>query len=294
MNSNNLLYFSVLAKELHFGKAAQKLHITRPPLSRAIKQLEEELGVSLLERNQRTVTLTTAGEYLKRKADLILQNITAAEKEVKRIAKGEIGDLRITYVGSVLHSILPPLRSFTRLYPNVHLHLSQYTVYDQLKMLKNEDTDIAFLRTPIHAKGLHLREIYTENFVLVTSKTQPIISLNENKALFLLSKLPFIFFPQYLASGLYEQIITICNTIGFSPLIAHEVSELDCIVRMVEDDMGIAILPKSALLGVENRVRLYELDFIKVHSTISICHRCEYTNPVLQSFINFIVQNKSH
>ena len=97
MNSNNLLYFSVLAKELHFGKAAQKLHITQPPLSRAIKQLEEELGVSLLERNQRTVTLTTAGEYLKRKADLILQNITAAEKEVKRIAKGEIGDLRITY-----------------------------------------------------------------------------------------------------------------------------------------------------------------------------------------------------
>lgn len=289
MNSNNLLYFSVLANELHFGKAAQKLHITQPPLSRAIKQLEEELGVTLFERNQRTVVLTTAGEYLKKKSDLILQNMIEAEKEVKRIAKGEIGELNITYVGSILHSMLPQIRDFTHLYPNIHLHLSQYTVYEQIKMLKNKDTDVAFLRTPIHIDGLHLYEVFSENFVLITSNVHRIYSFSKNDLLSL-SKFPFILFPRYLASGLYEQIITISNTIGLSPNIVHEVSQLDCIVRMVEYDMGIAILPKSALQGMEYRVRLYELNEVKIRSAISMCYYCKNINPVLHSFVNFIMR----
>lgn len=288
MNSNNLLYFSVLANELHFGKAAQKLHITQPPLSRAIRQLEEELGVCLFERNQRTVILTTAGEYLKKKADLILQNISNAEKEVKRIAEGELGDLNITYVGSVLHSILPHLKSFTQIYPKIHLHLSQYTVYEQVKMLRNGDSDVAFLRTPIHIEGLHLHEIYSENFVLITSKIYRLSSLDKDNLL-LLSKFPFILFPRHLASGLYEQIITVCNNIGFSPRVMHEVSQLDCIVQMVENDMGIAVLPKSALWGMENRVNSFELDMVKLRSTISMCYCNESNNPVLDSFIKFIV-----
>ena len=123
MNSNSLHYFNVLAEELHFSKAAQKLHITQPPLSRAIRQLEEELDVRLFERNQRNVMLTPAGEYLKKKADFILQNILEAKKEVKRIATGASGILQIAYVGSVFPLILPILKDFTQHYQNVHLRL---------------------------------------------------------------------------------------------------------------------------------------------------------------------------
>lgn len=155
-------------------------------------------------------------------------------------------------------------------------------------MLRNGDSDVAFLRTPIHIEGLHLHEIYSENFVLITSKIYRLSSLDKDNLL-LLSKFPFILFPRHLASGLYEQIITVCNNIGFSPRVMHEVSQLDCIVQMVENDMGIAVLPKSALWGMENRVNSFELDMVKLRSTISMCYCNESNNPVLDSFIKFIV-----
>ncbi|WP_295812019.1 LysR substrate-binding domain-containing protein [uncultured Apibacter sp.] len=284
MNSNSLHYFNVLAEELHFSKAAQKLHITQPPLSRAIRQLEEELDVRLFERNQRNVMLTPAGEYLKKKADFILQNILEAKKEVKRIATGASGILQIAYVGSVFPLILPILKDFTQHYQNVHLRLSQYTVYEQIKMLKKGEIDIAFLRTPIHTEDLHLCEIYRESFVLITSD-QNQFDLSDKSDFSFLSKYPFILFPQYLASGLYEQIITICNTMGFSLNIVHDVYQLDAIVRMVELDMGIAILPKSALLGTAAKVRVHELNLIKQQSVISACYHPENANPVLHRFI---------
>lgn len=284
MNNNNLFYFNVLADELHFRKAAQKLHITQPPLSRAIKQLEEELGVTLFERNQRNVTLTSAGEYLKKKSDLILQNIGEVEKEVKRIGKGESGELHATYVGSVLPLVLPLFKDFIQTYPNVHLQLSQYTVYEQMKMLKNGETDIAFLRTPIHVGDLQLHEIHREPFVLIVSK-QYQLNLQDKSNLLLLSEQPFIIFPRYLASGLYEQIITVCNIMGFSPRITHEAYQLDAIIRMVEFNMGIAVLPKSALLGISAKIQVHELNMIKHCSTIAACYYRGNINPVLQSFI---------
>ncbi|MBC9794861.1 LysR substrate-binding domain-containing protein [Sinomicrobium weinanense] len=284
MKKNNLYYFCVLADELHFGNAAKKLHITQPPLSRAIQQLEEELECLLLKRDQRNVTLTPAGEYLKQRGDVLLANLSEMKSEVKKIVHGQKGELHITLVGSIIQRLMPYLKRFIRKYPSVKIKISQYTTREQIQLIKSGDADIGFLRGPIFARGLNLYDFYKEPFVLVTPRHfKGTVSKIEDFQQ--LSNMSYISFPRYLARGLHDQITRICNMAAYYPHVIHEVHQLDLIVRMVECGLGISIIPQCGLDGLLADIRTFKLDFISQQSVISCYFNDLKDNPVLGNFL---------
>lgn len=284
MNITTLTYFYVLAEELHFGRAAEKLHITQPPLSRAIKQLEEELEVTLFERNQRNVRLTPAGEYLKGKGKTILTGLWEIKKEVKQIAEGKSGGLHITSVGSVVHKILGYISSFIGKYPAVHIKLSQYTTAEQIKLIKSGEADIAFVRCPLSSEGLELHTVYEECFVVVTPKAFN-RKIEKPDDLQLLSNMPFISFPRELGRGSFDRIISLCQSGGYSPDIKHEPYQLDTAIRMAEAGLGVTIVPECSLQGLSANVNVYRLDFMPQRSVVSCYYSKNADNPVVENFV---------
>jgi len=287
MNNNDLRYFCTLAETLHFGRAAQLLHITQPPLTRAIKRLEEELGVLLFIRDQRNFALTPAGEYLQRKGNVLLRGITELEKDVKKIADGKKGQLHITSVGSIVPVILGYVNKFTDKYPDIHIKISQYTTTEQIRLIKSGGADIAFVRCPTTSEGLELHPIFEECFVLVTPKTFH-KKLDKAEDLAQLSGMSFISFPRELGRGSFDRIISLCNLGGYSPEIRHEPYQLDTAIRMVEFGMGITIVPEYALSGLKADVNSYKLDFMPQRSVVSCYYNKNNGNPVLKNFIHEI------
>lgn len=285
MNNNDLRYFCVLAETLHYGKAAQLLHITQPPLTRAIKRLEDELGVLLFKRNQRNVVLTSSGEHLKRKGLILLKGFDDLKKEVKKIDEGKLGQLHITSVGSVVPKILEYINRFIGKYPDVNIKLSQYTTLEQIKLIKSGEADVAFIRCPVYSDGLHIEEVYKEMFVLVTSKKNN-KKIQKAEDLQQLSGMPFISFPREHGRGSFDRIISLCNMGGYSPDIKHEPYQLDTAVRMAEAGLGITIVPECSLQGLSANVNVYKLDFMPQRSVVSCCYANNGDNRVLSNFID--------
>lgn len=284
MNNNDLRYFCVLADTLHFGKAAQILHITQPPLTRAIQRLEEELGVLLFKRNQRNVVLTSAGEYLKRKGDRLLAGFIEVAKEVKKIDEGKSGQLHITSVGSIVPKLLEYIGVFIKKYPDVNIKLSQYTTTEQLKLIKSGAADVAFIRSSTSSEGLYLHTIYEETFILVTPRTfnKEFQSIDDFQKL---AGLPYISFPREYGKGTFDKIISLCNAGGYSPDIKYEPYQLDTAIRMAEIGLGVTIVPKGSLNGVLANVNVYELDFMPQRSLVSCCYDKSQNNPILNNFL---------
>ncbi|MCC8145890.1 MAG: LysR family transcriptional regulator [Bacteroidales bacterium] len=287
MNNNDLRYFYVLATTLHFGRAAQLLHITQPPLTRTIKRLEEELGVLLFKRSQRKVVLTKAGEYLKKKGEALLSGFAEIEKEIKKIDNGKIGQLHITSVGSVVPVILRYVNKFLFKYPDVNIKLSQYTTSEQIELIKSGKADIAFVRCPLSSEGLELQKVFDESYVLIMPKSfNRKIEVAED--LQQLSNMPYISFPREFGRGLFDRIISLCQMGGFSPDVKHESYQLDTAVRMVEAGMGITIVPRSAMNGILAEVNVYELDFMPQRSVVSFYYSEKQDNPVMFNFVRDI------
>lgn len=288
MNNHDLRYFSVLADTLHFGKAAQILHITQPPLTRAIRRLEDELEVLLFKRNQRNVVLTAPGEYLKKRGDALLSGISALSKEVKKIDEGKSGELHITSVGSLVPIILRYIHEFVCKYPHVHIKISQYTTLEQIRLIKSGDADIAFVRCPITSEGLQLHNVFKECFVLVTPKTfhkriEVATDLQQ------LSEMPYISFPREHGRGSFDTIISLCQAGGYSPDIKHESYQLDTAIRMAEAGLGITIVPECSLQGIVADVNVYKLDFMPQRSVVSCYFNNDKDNPVLNNFIRDVI-----
>ncbi len=150
MELRHLRYFMAVAEELHFGKAAAKLHIAQPPLSQQIKQLETELGFKLFYRTKRQVNLTEAGEVFLRDTQQIFQQLERAISTGQKISRGEQGELSIAFVSSAAYNVIPSmLRNFRTLVPEVKLQIKELTTKEQLQWLVEEKLDIAFVRPPV-------------------------------------------------------------------------------------------------------------------------------------------------
>ena len=146
MELRHLKYFVAVAEELHFGRAAERLHIAQPPLSQQIMNLEEELGVKLFDRSRRTIQMTEAGAYFLKEAQHILSHVEEASETARRIYRGQAGRLVVGFVGSVVHTFLPEgLRAFRENFPEVELVLQELNTADQIKSLHAKRIDVGFL-----------------------------------------------------------------------------------------------------------------------------------------------------
>jgi DNA-binding transcriptional LysR family regulator len=245
MELRHLRYFVTLAEELHFRRAAERLHIAQPPLSQQIRLLETELGFQLLHRTKRTVQLTEAGQVFLAESRRILKQLEQAIEVGRQISRGELGQLVIGFVSSAAYNILPEiLRTFRTCVPAVALELHELTTEQQLHWLRERRIDVGFVRPPVEDDALSSQVIFEEPLMVALPEAHPLASPAQ-VSLRSLSNQPFILFPRYLAPGLYDQIISLCQQADFSPTVAQEAIQMQTIVSLVAAQMGVAIVPAS-------------------------------------------------
>jgi len=289
MDLRLLKYFYVLAEELHFGKAAKRLYISQPPLSRQIKSFEEELGVKLFNRDKRNVELTIHGQYLREEAQKLFQHIELIKTHLKLLDEGVIGQLRSGYVVSAMHSILPRiLLELKNNYHKIDIVLQELNNDAQIKALKDGSIDIGFIRTPLHVDEVSTHPIFVETFSLVLSKNHP-LSSSAKVSLRDLADEPFIGFCHTCALPVRNMIMGICNKEGFLPNIVHQTNQINTIIRLVEANFGYSILPSSVKEAYKLNVNFYELADYPERTEISLAYNPKRINPISKRVIDFVL-----
>ena len=245
MELRHLLYFKTVAEQLHFRKAASKLFISQPPLSRQIKELENELGVLLFTRKEKRVALTDAGKYFKTEVDAIFARLEESKNIVQQIHNSESGELKIGYISSVYQSDLADVLIAMRdVYPYIKTNLFEIPTSAQIKGLEQGSLDVGILRGPVHSDQLKVQTLFLDPFVVVAPAKNGKYKKQEQLAAFLKSS-PFIFFSRDIAPHYNDKLIEICARMGFKPDIVHEANNVHSILQLVEAGLGVSILPYS-------------------------------------------------
>ncbi|WP_321405136.1 LysR substrate-binding domain-containing protein [Maridesulfovibrio sp.] len=246
METRQLKYFLAVAEELHFGRAAKRLHISQPPLSQQIMKFEEELGVKLFQRNKRSVSLTAAGNSLLRDARSILRSIERAEAKLLDAASGQGGQLCLGYIGPALETSLTEIiRGYKKSYPAVRLSLREMFTKDQLKALRKGEIDAGVVRLFRHdVSDLECELFHRESYALVLPSDHR-LSEKESVDITELAGEQFIFFPREDQPRLYDEWMRVFAESGFVPDVVQEASRKSATVALVAARMGIGIVPES-------------------------------------------------
>jgi DNA-binding transcriptional LysR family regulator len=248
MELRHLRYFVMLAEELHFGRAAEKLHISQPPLSMQIRALEDELGVRLFNRTQRHVALTQAGNALLQEARQVLARVEQAVLVTRRAGRGEIGQLAVGFISVADYNVLPSvLRDFRRRYPLVNLTLHEATTDVQVRDLLAGRLDVGFVLPPVGEPALESVSILREPLIAALPDKHPLADKPGKLDLGKLRDAPFILFPRPYAPGLYDDIVSCCKAAGFSPRVEQEAIQMQTIVSLVSAELGVALIPASLM-----------------------------------------------
>ena len=284
----HLRYFLAVAEELHFRKAAEKLFISQPGLSRQIKQMEQDLGVTLFERNNRRVALTKTGDYLQKELQINLKNLEDILAHSKLIHHGKEGHLTLGFVGSAMLQIIPAiLKQFNSKFPKVMFKLEEMDNQKQIEGLLSQEIDVGFVRLERVPRSLEIHTVLKETFCLVLPKNHPVNKRNF-KNLSQFKDSPFILFdPEYSASY-YEKVMQIFDGCGFAPIISHNTIHASSIYKLVENNMGVSIVPKSLQFGYDMNVKFIELDAIPQRAFLSIAWSKNNRNPMLQNILQLI------
>jgi DNA-binding transcriptional LysR family regulator len=293
MELRHLRYFRTVATELHFGRAAEKLHIAQPPLSKQIQNLEAELGFELFTRTKRSVALTPAGQAFLIEVNQIFQQLDRAIDIGGKTSRGELGQISIGFVGSATYNILPVmLQQFRDRYPHVQIKLHELTTDRQLIWLREGRIDIGLIRPPIVEPDLVSEVIFQESVVVALS-TSHHLAIAESIDLAALATESFILFPRELAPGLYDPIIAICQAAGFSPQVVQECIQMQTIVSLVSANMGVSILPESIQEAqrqgvVYKPIRSSNMSVGKL-ATIAIVWRLNDTSPTTNRLLEIVL-----
>ena len=251
MELRRLRYFVAVAEELSFNRAAQRLHISQPPLSNQIKQLEEELGVQLFKRSNRGVRLTEAGELLLEEARRIFIQLEQTARLVERVGSGKVGRLSLGFVPSATNEVLPRLLyEFRRRFPDVELFLHEMMPDQVVQRLHSRQIDVGFFYLPFDDSSLHITPVSREPLVVALPETHSLAKEPEID-LRTLEREPFILPRRYEMPGLYGQVTEICRQAGFTPrAVQKDVWLMQTIVGLVASGIGVA-LPLSPVLMAE-------------------------------------------
>lgn len=244
MELRHLRYFVAVAEERHFGRAARRLRIAQPPLSRQIQSLEAELGFSLFDRSRRRVELTPAGAALVPHAQRVFEALDLGIREAGRAASGQIGRITIGYASSVAFSGLPELlRAFRARSPAVDVVLRELAPQEQVDAVKSGRIDVGFIRGPLDDAELASRLVRSEPLVVSMPEGHALAS-RKRITLKMLAGEPFVSFPRVRGPAFFDFLMRLCHDAGFTPRIVQEAPQLD-IVSLVAAGFGVALLPDS-------------------------------------------------
>lgn len=293
MELRHLRYFIAVAEELHFGRAAERLGISQPPLSQQIQALEEEIGARLFERTNRRVELTDAGRLFLDESRQVLAQVDKAVLLARRAHLGELGELKIGFTSSApFTSTIPSsIHAFRKAYPDVHLDLQEMSSRQVLKALLEESLQVGVIRPLALPDAVHWVELFREPLVAVLRADHPLAAGSEDGlAIAALAEEPFVFFPRSYGTGLYDQIIALTRQAGFSPRIAQEASEAMTIIGLVSAGLGVSILPASFRRTRVDGVVYRTLSDPEATTAVWLVRRQNEGSPLALSFIDLVTR----
>ena len=286
MELRHLRYFIAVAEELHFTKAAEKLHIAQPPLSQQIQQLEAELKVKLFHRQtKRQVQLTEAGTVFLQEAYQLLVQLETAVALTQRIGRGQTGGLRIGFTSLVIYDLLPLiLQQFHEQFQEVELVLRELTTSQQEQALKDSLIDVGFAHPPLEDDTLSYKCIHKQTLVVALPSTHSLAQQEQISVRSLLNE-PLIVFPRYLAPGLYDRIMSLFEQENCQPNITQLAIQMQTIIALVSARMGVAITPSSLQNlqrpGVAYRPIVEQVPVIET----AVIWQPESLTPILENFL---------
>jgi DNA-binding transcriptional LysR family regulator len=243
MEFRHLRCFVALAEELHFGRAARRLSMTQPPLSLNIRQLEEDVGARLFDRDSKGVRLTAAGLAFRPQAQALLARAEAARTLAREVGAGAAGSLRVGFVGSMLFRGMPDLlQRFQTAHERLELVLHELNSQEQIDALVNEEIDLGFIHTDRVPAPLRTRHVDVDRFVACLPEAHP-AAARRTVRLSQLADDPFVLFARSASPDYYARIIDMCHEAGFYPRVRHEVRHWLSVVAVVAQGMGVSVVP---------------------------------------------------
>jgi DNA-binding transcriptional LysR family regulator len=213
----HLRYFIAVAEELHFGRAAERLRISQPPLSQQIQALEEMVGARLLARNNRNVSLTQAGEMFLKEAYQVLDQVGRAAEKAARLDRGELGEMTIGFTSSApfIGVVARSLRAFRQQSPQVHIKMREINTKQQIEPLLNGELDLGVMRNTRLPEALHYQLLLREPLVAVVPEGHPLAETPGGALRFQhLAQEPFVFFSREVGTALYDEILLLLGKAG--------------------------------------------------------------------------------
>jgi DNA-binding transcriptional LysR family regulator len=249
MELRHLRAFTTVAEERHFGRAAERLGMTQPPLSRQIQQLEAELGVKLFLRNARSVNLTEAGARYLSEIQPHLAGLGRAAVAARATNGKLTGKVRAGFVSNLAYQVMPKLlKAMKKATPRIKMELLELPGPEQLRMMRERRLDVGFVVLPIADPGLKFRLLVREPLVAVLPENHPMAGMAK-VSLKALAKENFVFCPRFQVTGFHELILDICRSRGFDPHVVHESSSAAATMELVASGAGISIVPEAASMA---------------------------------------------
>jgi len=295
MEFRHLRYFVVVAEELNFRRAAERLVMAQPPLSQQIHDLEEELGVALFYRTHRTVLLTAAGRIFLEDAYALLAQAEQAVHRVRKVGKGELGQLTIGYTSLIHNPHFPAvLRQHRKRYPDVELILRDLVTIEQMQQLRTNTLDISFathasLAISSLEQGVLMQEPVWREPLGALLPGDHVLASRPHLSLLDLANESWIWFPRRFDPTTYDYMMRLFADVGFRPNITQEVNQQQLILSMVAAGLGISLAPKSAFRASEDENVVYR-DLIEPTPTVefNVVWRRNDPSPVLHALLDTI------
>ena len=281
----HLRYFVAVAEELHFARAAKRLHLSQPPLSQQIRKMEEILKCPLFVRTSRSVQLTPAGEALLERARRTLRNVQRDIDEVRSVGGGEVGSLNVGFIGSAMLTTLPQIfRTHREVYPRVHLRLSESFTSLVMDGLLNGTLDAGILRDSDPSEMLHLTPLFSEPYVAVLPAAHRCARQKSISAGMLRDE-PFVYYPRTAGARAFEKPLTIFEEHGFRPQIVQEASHWLSILRLVGAGLGVSVAPACVRCISSPEVVCVPIRNARVSSSIEIAWIRGDSRPIVEHFV---------
>jgi len=247
MDLRQIRYFVAVADARSFTRAAEKLHIAQPPLSRQIQLLESELGVQLLQRNSRPLQITAAGRVFYEQALQVLHRVEQMKAATIQVGKGQSERLSIGFVASTLYGELPMLtRKLRQAYPEVDLQLIELTTMQQIDALKTGRIDIGFGRVRSNDRSVSRIVLREEKLVLALPPHHELASETGPAPLAIVKGQPLIVYPKEPRPSFADQVLNLLHDRGIHPGEIHEMRELQAALGLVAADVGLCLIPAAA------------------------------------------------
>lgn len=290
MDFRQLKYFIAVAEEGHIGRAARKLHISQPPLTRQIKQIEEELGVTLFLRTPKGMELTPVGNIFLEEANNIKLLFEKATERTLQAAQGKLGRLDVAIFGSgILDAIPKILLSFKENHPDVRVVLHQMSKGEQIEALQQRRINVGFNRLLVPLPDIRSEVVLRERLLLAINEKHP-LAREKSIPFRALADHPLILFPSSGRPNFIDKVISICNEMGFFPKISQEVGDAVSGVALVAGGFGICLVPQSlTVLTLPGVVFRPIRDLQKNWSVdLSCIYRADDQSPILTAFLTTV------